>query len=561
MIRFIAEIGFRGDVLIQATPSNSYSRVNNIYEIDMSPPPASSYWLDWGGVYDEYVGTQIELYFGQFLQHVNTQAELLLTPYSLFISDTMVYFNIPKHPWLYADYEAEMEDVIQFLSSSLDPDNPSRNELRSDTVETRLEVPSFTVKLSDNISGITLNQGFSITLANDDGYFDDDDEWDLFNTPVRVKKSTVENPVYQDFLEIRGGLAGSTNTSFDKFTIDVQDKMRNMEESVCTLIQQADFPDITLEDDAIGKSIPVIYGQKKVKPIPLDGINKYLCAEKTSSISSVVDKDGNTLSYTSSTQGDYTVITITSTKPDSDPVEYLKPDTAVITGYTANKIGEILKDLVSKKTLIQYHNSNWNTAEVAAYIAISPRVNIVFTGGNVKKAIDDTLKSDMAYFIQQADGRFTIRRYGRNYSIRSIPTWSITKKPDKDFDKAHENYFSSCLIKYNFTETDRNTFSEYYFSDMEADAEDRYRKKLVKEYETDLISKTDAKALAQLLGTRYTIMRQRLKIATGIDTSRFELLDKVTIDVTINGRKFSKASNFIITEINLAQDILTLEEV
>jgi hypothetical protein len=40
-----------------------------------------------------------------------------------------------------------------------------------------------------------------------------------------------------------------------------------------------------------------------------------------------------------------------------------------------------------------------------------------------------------------------------------------------------------------------------------------------------------------------------------------ELLDTVNMDITVNGRKFSAAKKFIITEINPAQDILTLEEI
>jgi phosphoheptose isomerase len=81
-----------------------------------------------------------------------------------------------------------------------------------------------------------------------------------------------------------------------------------------------------------------------------------------------------------------------------------------------------------------------------------------------------------------------------------------------------------------------------------------------KTYDTDLISASNAQALAALMGQRFSIMRQRLKTALGIDTSIIELLDTVYTDMTINGRTFSKAQRFIVTEINPAQDILTLEE-
>jgi hypothetical protein len=621
MIRFLAEISFRSAVIIHAVPSNGIARTlpasgatpNIIYEITISAPPESSYWLDWGGWYDNFTGTQIELYFGQFLQHVTTQAELLITPFSLYIAPEdedgkiKVYFNIPKHPWLYPYYAVENEAVIPFLTSPLDSDKPSRNNVRGYLAEVRLEAPNFTVKLSDNISGVVLSQGFSLSLHNDDGYFDNDDEWDLFNTPVHLKKSLVENPAYEDFREIRTGYAGSTKTGFDTFTIEVLDKLRSMEEPVCAVIQQADFPSVTLSADVAGKNIPVIYGTKKIKLIKLDDGNHYLAAEYASAVSVVYDKDNNTLPCIYNPQEkiigyDYSVVTGVYNKDDAGVpftytggilrtvmsggnypdiayitdsagyriphkydketgiITYVAADTALVTGYTANKIEEIATDIITRKTAVVYSGTNWNEEEIDAYTALSPAINIVFTSGNVKKAVDDALKSDMAYFIQQTDGRFTIRKYGQTYGVHTIPPWVITKKPDKDFDKAQENYFSSCVIKYNFTEADRNTFSEYYYNEQEAAAEDRYRKRVLQEYETDLISAADARALAELLANRYTVMRQKIRLSVGIDTAAFELLDTVSLDLTINGRRFSNAGTFIIAEINPAQDILTLEE-
>jgi hypothetical protein len=545
MVKFLAEIAFRLSMIVHATPSNGVPKDRGVYEFDIGPPPESSYWTDWGGWYDEYQGTQIELYFGRFLQRANTMEELLDTPYSLFVDLPMVYFNITKHPWLYPYYSAEGENAIPFLSSALDPDNPSRNTVRGVPAEVRLEIPNFTVKLSDAVSGITLNQGFSLELANNDGYFDDDSIWDLFNTPVHLKKAIKENPSYEDFREIRGGYAGSTKTGFDKFSIDVNDKLRSMEEPVCGIIQQADFPGLTLIDDAVGKEIPVIYGTKKIDLVKLDEANHYIGAEYMSSVQAVFDEDGNPIQYSSS----------------GNVITAADAETAIITGYTPNNIGEVVKDIVTRKTVLQYNNSNWNLAEVDAYIGMAPVINIAFTSGDVKSAVQDALKSDMAYFIQQADGKFTIRRYGGDYTEHELPAWAVTKKPEKDFDRAQENYFSSCLVKYNFTGADRDTFNEYYYTDMENDAEDRYRKRLVREYETDLVSEDDAKALAQLLGTRYTVMRQRLKLSVGIDTAEMGLLDTVFFDAVINGRKFSGADRFIITEMNPAQDILTLEEI
>jgi hypothetical protein len=168
----------------------------------------------------------------------------------------------------------------------------------------------------------------------------------------------------------------------------------------------------------------------------------------------------------------------------------------------------------------------------------------------------------MAYFIQQTDGRFTLRKWGELYSLHQIKAWAITKEPEKDYDYAQDNYFSSCTIKYNKTGDD--VFDTLFFDEMENAAEDQYRKRHYKEYDTDLINTSDALSLARLLGERFTVMRQRIQIAAGFDTSGMDLMDNVIFgDIhepfMINDREFSKENMFVIVGINPAQDILTLE--
>jgi len=80
-------------------------------------------------------------------------------------------------------------------------------------------------------------------------------------------------------------------------------------------------------------------------------------------------------------------------------------------------------------------------------------------------------------------------------------------------------------------------------------------------FETNLTSPENARELAGVLSDRYTSMRQIIKLDVGINTSHFQLLDRVRVGLDINGRKFSRSSDFIITAINHAQDILTLEEI
>ena len=237
MIRFLAEISERLGLEIHFTPSNDFSRTSsyNIYEMDISPPPKEeTYWTKWGGTYRESPGTKLELFLGKFLARARAKEDLKLTPYSMFITDNKLLINVPKHPWLYSSSRKELSRVLQFLSNALDSKNPSNNVLRGERAPVKLDIPgaSLSVRLSDNISGIMLNQGFSISLLNNDGYFDDSIRWNLFNTPVRLKKAIKENPEYEDFKIIRNGLVENTVTSFDSFYVSVAEKFRAMDNPV-----------------------------------------------------------------------------------------------------------------------------------------------------------------------------------------------------------------------------------------------------------------------------------------------------------------------------------------
>jgi uncharacterized Fe-S cluster protein YjdI len=545
MIRFLAELSLRLEVLIQSTPSNGIQRLYNVYELYIGQPPENTYWTDWGGTYDEYTGENIELYFDQFLQRVSSLDDVKAAAFSIFIDGDTVYFNVPKHPWLYASYASEGESVIPFLSSALNPEKPSINYIKGEIARVRLEIPNFNVQLSDSVSGVVKNQDFTLALFNNDGLFDDEGLWNLFNTPVHIKKAVVENPSYEDFKEIRTGYVQNLKTTFKLATITAGDKLRSLEELVCDVIDPARFPSVTLDENAVGKAIPVIYGTKQVKLIALSkdrGI--YLAAEYINTLVKVLDKDGNDITATATFNTTNYAITITGQNPDQ----------AVITGYTGSTIGAVIRDLVTRKSNIEYIDSFWNMLETDDYITSSPVINKVLSGGNVKSAIESVLKSDMAFFIQQTDGRFTVRKWGKDYQTHEIKPWILTKEPDKEYLNANTTYFSSCLINYGEGVT-------HVFNENENAAEDEYRKRKTNTFDTDLVAESDAHALALALSQRYTFLKQTVKLPVGFDTSPIELLDKVYCKLYINGRRFSKSEYWIVKAVNQSQDILTLEEI
>ena len=570
MINFLAEITKRFNNDIHLTPVNEYKKTFNVYCIDIRPHPViPTYWEAWGGTYDNFTGTQIDLYFSRFLIKVNSIDELLITEHALYVrGDYIVFVNLPVHPWLYSDYAANASYTLPFLSAALNYDNPSMNEVRQVQAPVRLTKPQFNIKLSENISGIILNQSLSIKLINNDGYFDNDIIWNLFNTPLYLKKAINDNPVYDDFKTIRYSLIENTNTNFKDIVIEAADRLRSMDEPVCDLILQENYS-IEIDETALNKNIPIVYGTKKINITKINETveiidntddvkiveRKYIIAEYVTELIRVLDRDSNDISFN---YDENTGLVTILPAIDDEGKEYM-PDAsfALVTGYTNNKIGEIIIDLITRKADVQFNETNWDIPEVERYIDTSYRVNFSIENGNVKTAIQNVLKNEMAYLIEQPDSKFTIRKYGTTYSRHVIQSWILTKTPDKNWKNAQDNYFSSCIINYDKQD---DIYKSYLYAENEKEAEKKYRRRRRKTFDTDLYDIKDVVNLAETLTERYTTMKQTIKISVGFDTSEFKLLDLIVCNANINDRNFSDGEYFIIKELDPAQDIMTLEE-
>ena len=373
----------------------------------------------------------------------------------------------------------------------------------------------------------------------------------LFNTPLYLKKAAVENPQYDDFIMIRDGLVENTNTNFDRITINVADKFRALENPVYRVIKPGHLG-YEVNDAAENRPIPLVFGTVKMRPIRINN-NQYMTAENASGVLKALDRNGDVIN-----ENDYNFNPCT--KILTIPNANIEANEIIVTGDTGNRIGQIIKWLFESKANILFNETNFNTAEWSEYADASFRVNMAIIGGNVRRAIEDVLRNDMVFLTQQTDGRFSLRSYKNRgaYPVRSIPAWTVTQKPERDFSRAQNNFFNSCIIQY--IDDSGEVFSELY-SQRANSAEQIYRRRVQRTFETRLANKNDAGQLAEVLSDRYTSMRQSVKLAVGINTAEFQLLDRARIDININDRKFSAPTEFIITGINHAQDILELEEI
>jgi hypothetical protein len=283
--------------------------------------------------------------------------------------------------------------------------------------------------------------------------------------------------------------------------------------------------------------------------VPLIKINEnqYVLGENLNGLNVIYDKDKNTIYDFTFSNG---IVTCSVENVES----------ALAYGPFM-RLGNIIIDIITKKTKITFVGSFWDTAETQAYINDSPPVSIAVKGGSVREAVKKVLMSDMVFLIQKNDGRFTLRKWGEEYNTFPVESWRITQFPAKNYADAQKGYFSSCLIRYGYNHADNEFEKVFLFTDNEDTAEETYNKLVRKEFETYLEGEWDAYNLAVLLSARFSTLRETVQVGLGFDTSEINLLDTVELELTINGRVFSRYTRWIVKEIDPAQDILTLEPI
>jgi hypothetical protein len=546
MVLFAADLSEDIEAFIYFIPSNDVSRKYNVYETYLGTYPKNTYWINWGGYYDNPIVNQIELYIdGQFLTRVYSLFDCCNVPYSIYDEPTAgtVYINVPRHTWLYDSVTINFRKTISFLSGPKNSSNPSDNIFNNEQWPIRLETPKFTVKLSDVINGLTKYSTFDFTLYNDDGYFDDIEATNYFNSPSYIRKTWKENPTVDDFIPIRYGMVETIKIDDKTMTVSCADIFRTLEEPVCKTVKDI----FILAQKNQDENLPVVYGTVIIPLIAIDD-NKYVAGENIVSVSEVYDKDGNLVTNYNFSNG---II--------ESSIQNIK--SAKVTGNTNNNIGQVAIDIITTKTKISYISSFFDLIETDNYIAQAPIINIAFTTGTVRDAVKNALLSDMVFLIQKNDGRFTLRQWGKTYNKFTMKNWEITKFPSKNYSDAQKNYFSSCSIYYNYDFSDKTYTDVLLYNDDETKIEAAYNKLVRKEFKTYLTNEIDSYNLAKKLSDRFSTLRETVQLGIGHDTSEINLLDIVKIELNINGRVFSKNNTWIVKEIDPAQDILTLEPI
>jgi hypothetical protein len=624
-VNYLVEINSRASFKpIIATPLDRISRRYDLYYIDLQSPRKlpgyqKTYWEEWGGWYDMPDSTRVEIYIMDWMERTDDFNEVLTTPLLFYVDEKerRLYFNAPKHPWLYEAWEAQLTKTDGFLYSAKDPLKPSDAYINDDYLRVILDKPSDNRKLSDPIHGTDLFLSFSIKLDNTNGVFDLLDTELYFNGPARLYKTWKDRPSYSDFVMIRTGIVEDVSVTDNSVTFSCAEKYRTLEQSACKTITSDEWMINTLE--AAGKPLPIVFGTQEAPLVKIVGneLARFRPVKKEdniyvpeyvdyTSIIGVYDGDENLLDYevlnteiaalnTAKTLKYYERSiekTATLEKIADMPVQFLAaeyitsiagvydsegtalsytrnglvitaPREAVyarITGYTNNRLGDIVVQLISTVAGVLYTNTFWDVAETEAYRNTSPRLNIAIKSGTVRSAVNAVLKSDMVFLIQKNNARFTLRTWGKQYGEFKIDEYLLTQSPTKNWKDAQKYWFSSCVVKYSKNDRTGGFANQILVKDGENDVQEKYNRKKTVEFETNLTTAQDARNLAARLSARFNYLKETISIGVGKDTSGINPLDTVLITISANERLYSHVKRWVVKEIDPAQDKMTLEE-
>jgi hypothetical protein len=379
-------------------------------------------------------------------------------------------------------------------------------------------IPTLSRQKDPLFHGLIAFNGGNVQLLNQDAYFDDFADSEMWGQPARVLMGFAGYE-YADFQKIFSGYIEDFEYDYDTFTFKIQDARAFLtEELPAWKITAEEFP--SAKSDKIDKYIPVAYGEIfRAEPVCVNENDVsgpyqfYICDTTHHAIVSIdaVYADGEeiTPSITNLDDG-YIFLTSAQCKDGDSFMEILIDFHAT----TITKGVDIMLDIFDKYCDIEYIAENFNLTEIEAAKVDDRNISLFISD---KTSISDIFESicsanDRAIY-QQDDGLWTSRYYysGRTAS-KTILSDEWIDNPSISYDRSR--LLSGCIVKYNkyisseeYLTHENDTYADYVFLKYKQKSE-------TKEYETTLTDLAGATAKAEAIMERSKEIFQTVKRKT-----------------------------------------------
>ena len=449
--------------------------------------------------------------------------------YDLETTDLYLHFNRWHKPVNYKWIDFITVGAITGYSMGTDPthgayyDNiyyPSRVE----------SIPSLNKKKDRLFYGLVSFNGGSITLNNEDGFFDNFRDLDIYGQPCRIYAG-FEGYERDEMRQVYAGFIDSYSWDFDKFVIRASDPRKRLTTPLpVNVISVDDYAD--LDEDDEDKFKPIIYGRVNgcevipLNPKALAGDYDFMVMDtEFHDMTEVYNVyiDGvlvDPLNW-SETVADGT-ITIDRGQFSDEPSGV----TVDVKGVNITNAGAVMKDLLLNYGSLAFIASNFNTAEFNSVMAKSRQVAFrIAETEQLIKVIENICVANDSIFLVQDNGRFTLRRYiPARTPIKTIEREEFLSLPSV---KINEDLFlSSAIILYN-ENLDTGKRLRYRNTDYEAEVLAKYKGLKEKTFETILTSRTDAIAKSEVIMNASKVIREEISISAAFKNVDLEVMDFV----------------------------------
>jgi len=420
-----------------------------------------------------------------------------------------------------------------------------------------LSVPDIERTKDPLFFGIIRFDSGSFSLINNDGYFDTITSYIIFGQPVRILFGG-DDLDYSDFETVCKGYIEDLNLNYETADFTIIDSRKKLSKVLpVNTFNKATYSN--LDDDDIGKAIPIGYGE--IYHAPVICINKAqsgtpnwtfkVCdtSDHSNGIQSIdaIYVDGVSKSITSSSLTDGTV-TIANGDWDGQAevtVDFkgLKDDSD---NYLTNPL-DIIKDILSVYADVTYNSTNYNTTEweTSETHDLANDIGLfVDEETEISELIEMICTSVLGYFIVQSDGKYTFRILDTSEDVqRTIHIEEMLGPPEISWTGTQ--YLDECKIGYK-----RNWSSNshrWYVNDTNKDTiYNKYKKHSNKSFETLLVNLDDAIEYSNTIMDYYSEVKGIYTVTTKTQNIQLDILRTLSIEINRVGKKWL---DYVKTEI------------
>lgn len=396
-------------------------------------------------------------------------------------------------------------------------------------------IPSLTRKKEDIYNARFNYGGGTVSLANEDGNFDNTIEnQDIFKENCKLLLG-FDGLDISEFIDIYTGFIEDVNLSTSNFDLSIKDEKKKFNTSVTpSTFETSTYP--YLNEDNIGSVIPVAYGSLRSVPVICTNeeepgastFNFKICDTTYHSIKDIttVSVNGSSVAFAGEDLNNATFTISSANYSPGDEVTVLMEGYVNDSGDLIENALDIIADMIVNYNSVTFDNTYFNLARWEQ----SRAFNINFFANENKKlseAIQEISISSLITFLVEDDGRYSARIFDSTAAILDTYTnEDIFDYVSIDYDL--QEMITSVNIKYDKNYSN-NEFSSFLDDSLETSLLESYNYEERRGYETTLLNRTDASSYAGLILEQRGLLYKSFSIQTKLDAIYRQVGDIVNV--------------------------------